>query len=72
MKIRKRISPRTPPWGTPGVTSVHLEHDPLITSLCCLFDKNSLTHSSNCPVIPYFLAFILIFFVLSCQKITVI
>jgi len=51
IKMLKSIGPKTDPWGTLLVTGLHLDREPLITTLCLRpfnqFLVHPLVHPSN-------------------------
>ena len=42
---RKRMGPNTDPWGTPDVTGIDDDLDPLTTTLCVRLSKNDCNKS---------------------------
>ena len=53
MKMLKSTSPKTDPWGTPLVTGLYLNIEPLITTLCLLLSNQFLIHWTVHPSNPY-------------------
>ena len=52
MKIRKRIGPRTLPWGTPEVTLMGEEVLPSRRTCCVRLEGNECTQLSACGEMP--------------------
>ena len=50
---RKRIGPRTEPYGTPEETGIQFEFTPFMTTACFLLSKKSLIHFRASPLIPW-------------------
>ena len=55
MKIRKRIGPKTDPWGTPDKTGTGSEAWPSKTTRWLRPESHELIHLWVDPRIPYFL-----------------
>src|SRR6218665_1731766 len=53
MKIIKRSGPKTDPYGTPLITSIHSENAPLIPTLCLLSFSQFSIHLSRFPPNPH-------------------
>ena len=50
--IRKRMGPRTVPWGTPLRTLAGYEWVPFIETVCIRLDRYDLIQSRSLPWIP--------------------
>ena len=53
IKMRKRVGPRTDPWGTPALMECSLEELPLRTTCIERWERNYFIIFRNGPEIPY-------------------
>ena len=65
--IKKRMGPRTEPWGTPDVTGEGGDSSPT-TTVCCRIPNKVLIQLRVCPLTPYRCSLYRIFWSLTLSK----